>query len=324
MRVIVTLLSCALVAPTPGLGQEQTTQGRDLLLREFKPVSMLHAATHSVLRARFPVIDVHNHVNDADYAFPERVDPKKLLEAMDQLNVKQIVILTGKWGESLQSVVDSMVKPYPGRFLVFTQIDWSRIDERNFGELMASQIRDAVQRGARGLKVQKDLGLMVRNQSGRLVAVDDPRLDPIWAECGRLGIPVAIHLTDPEAFFHPVDATNERYEELQAHPDWSFCCPPKLPRKEEILDARNRVLARHPNTRFILLHVANWPENLDYVEQTLSRYPNAVVEFGARQAELGRQPRRTRQFFLNYSDRILFWNRLCPCSGHVPESLSLA
>ena len=119
------------------------------------------------------------------------------------------------------------------------------------------------------------------------------------------GIPVAIHVTDPEAFFHPVDATNERYEELMNHPDWSFYGP-NFPSKESILEARNRVFGRHPNTTFIALHVANWPENLDYVSEVLDRYPNVVVEFGARQAELGRQPRRARRFFLEYQDRILF------------------
>jgi predicted TIM-barrel fold metal-dependent hydrolase len=224
---------------------------------------------------------------------------------MNKCNVKQIVILTGAWGEKLQKVIDETVKPFPGRFIVLTQIDWSKIDEPDFSRMMVDQIRDAVRRGARGLKVLKEFGLGVRDKSGNLVAVDDPRLDPIWEECGRLGIPVAIHVTDPEAFFHPVDATNERYEELSRHPDWSFYGP-QFPSKDAILDARNRVFAKHPRTTFISLHVGNWPENLDYVSAMLRKYPNVVVEFGARQAELGRQPRRARRFFLEYKDRILF------------------
>ncbi|HEU4389867.1 MAG TPA: amidohydrolase family protein [Blastocatellia bacterium] len=275
-----------------------------LLLRDFKPKSMLHAPAHTISRARFPVIDVHQHTNDAS-GIGRHLPPAKVIEIMDQCNVKQIVILTGKWGEQLQKVIDEMVKPYPDRFIVFTQIDWTRIDEPDFSRMMVDQLRDAVRRGARGLKILKELGLTVKDKSGKLVTVDDPRLDPIWEECGRLGIPVAIHVTDPEAFFHPVDATNERYEELSRHPDWSFYGP-QFPSKESILDARNRVFARHPRTTFISLHVGNWPENLDYVSAVLRKYPNVVVEFGARQAELGRQPRRARRFFLDYQDRILF------------------
>jgi predicted TIM-barrel fold metal-dependent hydrolase len=279
-------------------------QKKTLLLKDFKPVSMLHAEVHKAERARFYVIDVHNHVNDA-LGIDDPVPPQRVLEVMDRTNVRTIVILTGMWGEKLQRVIDKMVKPYPGRFLVFTQIDWSKIDDPDFGRKMVAQLDDAVARGARGLKVLKDFGLEVRDQSGKLVAVDDPRLDPVWEECGRLGIPVAIHVTDPEAFFRPVDNTNERYEELTEHPDWSFFGP-KYPSKESIIAARDRMFARHPHTTFISLHMGNWPENLDYVGTMLDKLPNVMVEFGAREAELGRQPRRAREFFLKYQDRIMF------------------
>jgi len=284
---------------------------KPLLLRDFKPTSMLHAPLHNVYRSRFAVIDVHNHVNDARSAGREHTPPARVVEVMDRCNIQTIVILTGEWGDRLQRVLDEMVKPYPGRFMVFTQIDWSKIDDPSFAQEMVGQIDDAVARGARGLKVLKDFGLEVRYKSGRLLALDDPRLDPIWAECGRLGIPVSIHVTDPEAFFHPVDQYNERYEELLAHPDWSFYGP-RFPSKEAILEARDRVFARHPNTTFISLHVANWPENLDYVSHLLDRCPNVMVEFGAREAELGRQPRRARRFFLQYQDRICFGTDATP------------
>ena len=279
-------------------------QKKTLLLKDFKPVSMLHAAVHEVPRAKFYVIDVHNHVNDAA-GIDEHMAPERIVGVMNNTNVRTVVILTGMWGEKLQHVIDEMVKPYPGRFIVFSQIDWSKIDDPNFSQEMVAQLDDAVRRGARGLKVLKDLGLAVRDKSGKLIAVDDPRLDPVWEECGNLGIPASIHVTDPEAFFHPIDATNERYEELIEHPDWSFYGP-QFPSKESILAARDRVFARHPRTTFVALHVANWPENLDYVSGMLDKYPNVMVEFGAREAELGRQPRRAREFFLKYQDRIMF------------------
>jgi predicted TIM-barrel fold metal-dependent hydrolase len=284
---------------------QKVEQKKTLLLRDFKPKSMLHAPVHNVYRARFPVIDVHNHVNDARSPDRERIPPARVIEMMDNCNLQKIVILTGSWGEALQKVVDEMVKPYPGRFMVFTQLDWTNLDAPAFARQMVRQIDDAVARGARGLKITKELGLLVRYKSGKLLTVDDPRLDPIWAECGRLGIPVAIHVTDPEAFFHPLDATNERFEELIDNPDWSFYGP-QFPSKESIIEARDRMFAKHPNTTFISLHVGNWPEDLEYVSDLLNRHPNVVVEIGARVAELGRQPRRARRFFLEYQDRILF------------------
>ena len=276
-----------------------------LLLKDYDPKSMLHSPVHEVPRAKFPVIDVHNHVNDAGGVHGEEIPPAEVVRRMDHANVQTIVILTGMWGDKLQGVIDQMVKPYPGRFMVFLQLDWSKIDDPNFSAEMVTQLDDAVRRGARGLKVLKDLGLGVRDKSGKLIAVDDSRLDPVWEECGRLQIPVAIHTSDPEAFFTPVDNHNERYEELHENPTWSFYGP-KYPSKEALLAERNHIVEKHPHTTFIALHVANWPENLDAVSAWLDKYPNMYVEFGARQAELGRQPRRSRKFFLDYQDRILF------------------
>ena len=276
-----------------------------LLLKDFDPKPMLHVPSHEVPRAKFPVIDIHNHVNDPGGIHSEEIRPAEVVRRMDQANVEKIVILTGLWGEKLQGVIDKMVKPYPDRFIVFTQIDFSRIDDADFSSQQVAQLRDAVRRGARGLKVLKDLGLSDRDKSGKLVPIDDPRLDPIWEECGRLGIPVAIHTSDPEAFFTPVDNHNERYEELHENPSWNFYGP-GIPTKATLLAQRNHVFEKHPLTTFIALHVANWPENLDAVSAWLDTYPNMLVEFGARQAELGRQPRRAYKFFLDYQDRMLF------------------
>jgi uncharacterized protein len=276
-----------------------------LLLRDFDPKPMVHVAVHDVPRARFPVIDVHNHVNDAGGVHGEHIAPAEVVRRMDRANVQKIVILTGQWGVKLQGVLDEMVKPYPDRFIVFAQMDWSKIDDPNFTAMMVAQLDDAVQRGARGLKILKDLGLGVRDKSGEFIAIDDPRLDPVWEECGKLGIPVSIHSTDPEAFFRPLDNHNERYEELIQNPSWSFYGS-RFPSKEALLAQRNHIVEKHPRTTFIALHVANWPENLDAVSTWLDKYPNMYVEFGAREAELGRQPRRARKFFMDYQDRILF------------------
>src|SRR6266403_2651807 len=307
-----TLLPLALLAAALGSAQ-QTPIGykpaadadskKTILLKDFHPETALHSAKHEINRAKFPVFDVHNHTNDAR-GIGDRVDPKEMVERMDRLNVKTVVILTGGWGNDLQKIVDTMVKPYPGRFIVMTQIEWSKIDDPNFSHLMVQQLDDSVRHGARGLKILKELGLGVRDKSGKLIPVDDARLDPVWEECGRLRIPVFIHVADPEAFFHPIDASNERYEELMEHPDWSFYGQ-QFPSLEQLLEARNRVFARHPHTTFVSLHMG-WPENLDWVAGMLAKYPNVMVEFGAREAELGRQPGRTRELFLKYQDRIMF------------------
>jgi predicted TIM-barrel fold metal-dependent hydrolase len=285
-----------------------------LLLKDWDPKPMVHLKAHEVPKAKFYVIDIHNHVNDPGGVHGEEVPAAEVVSGMDRANVRKVVILTGMWGDKLQSVLDKMVKPYPDRFVVFAQMDWSKIDDPNFSAEMVAQLDDAVKRGARGLKVLKDWGLGVKDKNGKLVAIDDPRMDPVWEECGKLKIPVAIHSTDPEAFFTPTDKSNERYEELMHNPSWSFYGP-GIPDKQTLLEQRNHVFAKHPNTTFVALHIANWPENLDAVSNWLKKYPNMYVEFGAREAEMGREPRRAAKFFEEFQDRILFGTDAEP----VPE-----
>lgn len=302
----------ASAAPDAGDAGFDLAPGPALRLADFRPRSMLHAPAHQVPRARFPVVDFHQHVNDAFKDGALAYPPDKLVAMMDAINLRTLVILTGPpAGPDLDRLMDTLVRPFPGRFVLFTQVPWHRFEERRFVQRTVEDLRRAVARGVRGLKVLKELGLYVRDKAGKLVAIDDPRFDPIWRECGRLGIPVAIHSGDPEAFFTPTDRHNERLEELWMNPDWSFQGRdfPKLP---ALLEARDRVIARHPGTTFVALHVGGWPENLDYVSQLLTRHRNVHVELGARQAELGRQPRRARQFFIEHQDRVLFGTDFWP------------
>ena len=134
----------------PNAKEKQT-----LLLRDFHPESTLHVKATPVARAKFPVFDVHQHLDDA-LGIGSRMEPKDAVALMDKLNIKSVLILTGGWGANLQKIIDTMVKPYPGRFYVFTLIDWSKIDDPNFSQLMVKQLDDSVNRGARGLKILKE------------------------------------------------------------------------------------------------------------------------------------------------------------------------
>jgi predicted TIM-barrel fold metal-dependent hydrolase len=152
------------------------------------------------------------------------------------------------------------------------------------------------------------------------VKIDDARFDPMWDACGQLNLPVAIHISDPIAFFTPTDRFNERYEELNSHPDWSFHGG-EFPSNDELIAARNRVIARHPKTQFVVLHVGNFAEDLQNVSENLDRYPNMCVDLAARIGELGRQPRTARKFFDKYQDRIMFATDATPHGDEFPQQV---
>ena len=293
--------------------------GCPLALEDFQPRSMLHVPEHKVARAAFPVIDVHTHLSwsgglkGTDKSHVPGHARGAARGHGPQERADHVQPHRAARGRGSPRPSRASIAPCPAGFLSYTEPSWARLNEPGFPQKQADAIESAKNAGARGLKVLKTLGLFLRENitSGPLVKVDDPRFDPMWDACGRLGIPVSIHVSDPEAFFLPIDRFNERYDELGHHPDWSFHGR-DFPSNAEILAARDRMLARHPGTQFILHHVGHDAENLGFVSETLDRFPNTTVEIGARIGELGRQPRASRKFFEKYQDRILFGTDAVP------------
>ena len=294
---------------------QQSRKGNPLDLQDYEPKSMLHVAETPVEKARFPVIDFHTHLT-----WEKAATPKQLLAVMDRRNIRALVNVTGGYDEALRKAVATFDRAHPGRFLTFTEPAWKRANEPGYAKLQAEMVGQAKRDGARGLKVLKTLGLYLRDGAGKLVGVDDPRFDPMWEACAQLNLPVAIHVSDPAAFFQPIDRFNERFEELNNHPDWSFHGR-DFPSNEQILAARDRVFARHPKTTFVALHGGNFSEDLAQVGQSLDRFPNMNVDIAARIGELGRQPYTSRKFFEKYQDRILFGTDATPNGFEFPQQL---
>ena len=276
-------------------------------LRDYVPQSKLQVKTTEIQKPRFPVIDAHNHIN-AVFNPSEKTAVSELLARLDTAGVKVFVDLDGGWGEDvLQNHLDAYKSAAPQRFAHFGGVDWSKWPEQagKFGEWAANRLREQVRWGAQGLKIWKNFGLKVFDLEGKLVHLDDARLDPIWATAAELGIPVLIHVADPVAFFDPLDAHNERWEELKENPDWHFPSPP-YPAFNTIMDQLANLVYRHPQTTFIGAHVGCYAENLAWVAGLLDHAPNFFVDISARISELGRQPYTARRFFIDYADRILF------------------
>lgn len=279
-----------------------------LSLQDYRPVPQLVRKTTHPSRPRFPVVDAHNHLAAPFGGGWDQKPFDLLLEQLDQAGVVHYVDLDGGWGEDiLQRHLDQFKARAPERFSVFGGVAWEKWSElgHRFPEWAAQRLRHQKAWGADGLKIWKPLGLHVRDHEGRLVAVDDPRLDPLWETAAELGWPVIIHVADPVAFFQPLDETNERWEELHEHPDWHFPSPP-FPPFHRLMEAFYRLVKRHPRTVFIGAHVGCYAENLHWVGRMLDDLPNFYVDIGARLGELGRQPHTARRFFLRYADRILF------------------
>lgn len=291
----------------------QTTNGgqieQPLGFEEYDPVSTLKVAEHKVTRSKFPFIDVHNHqfgMNTQDLS--------KLVADMDALNMGVLVNLSGRgfsqqWEDGTSTITGAIAnvrKNYPKRFMVFTNPELKGIGSPGYGARAAKQIEDDVKAGAVGMKVYKSLGFSgIKDTDGKRVAVSDPRLDPIWAKCGELGIPVIIHTADPKSFWDPMDRYNERWLELKTHAGRKRSSNDPVP-FDSLMKEQHAVFARHPKTTFINAHMGWYPNDLRKLDSLMQKFPNMYVEIGAVIAELGRQPRASKQFFTKWQDRILF------------------
>jgi predicted TIM-barrel fold metal-dependent hydrolase len=284
------------LALSPGLAAAQT-----MTIEDYEPKSTLVVPQHAVPRAKFPFIDVHNH-QDTDLS-EESV--AAMVREMDALNMRVMVNLSGGQGEELLRAVRVLKGRYPKRFAVFANLDFDGIEQPGWGGRAAAQLEKDVRGGAQGLKIYKDFGMTVKDPQGRRVPADDPRVDPVWEKCAALAIPVLIHTAEPKSFFEPQDRYNERWLELKQFPRRARP-PSDYPAWEQLIGEQHRLFAKHPKTKFIDAHLGWLGGDLGRLGRLLDACPNVFTEIGAVLAELGRQPRFAREWFLKYQDRVMF------------------
>jgi uncharacterized protein len=291
--------------------------GQNMDMESYNPKSTLVVPEHLIKKAKYPFIDVHNHQWD----MPNQ-DLKALLADMNSLNMVVMVNLSGRsfdifhddYGgnemqnagiEKLNRSLLNVKNNANGRILIFTNIDFSGIDNPAWTKTAVEQLEKDVKAGAAGLKVYKDLGLEVKDKNGKRITVDDPRLDPIWEKCGELKIPVLIHTGEPSPFFDKMDNTNERWLELKLHPDRARPSS-SYPSWKTVMAEQHHIFSKHRNTTFIAAHFGWLAGNLQALGAMLDTLPNVQIEFAAILEEIGRQPKNARKFFIKYQDRILF------------------
>jgi len=304
------IIAAVLLSVFPAYAEEPAGDIRELKLRDWEPRSMMVTKVTEVPKPAFPAIDVHNHLGGgAEFLTAERVNA--YLQVMDDCGVDTVVNLDGGWDDELQQTLDALDNAHPGRFLTFALLNFDGIDEEGWTAREVERLRQSFNKGAKGLKIHKGLGLTFRYADGRLMPADDPKLDPIWHLCGELHRPVMIHTSDPAAFFTPLDRFNERWHELNEHSNWLFFGD-KFPAQAVLLAQFTHVVEKHPETTFIGAHFGNYAEDLQTVGQWLDKYPNLYIDIDARISELGRQPYSARRFIIKYQDRVMFGTDTTP------------
>lgn len=303
--LLLTILPVFVGAITTNAQEETTEPDRgtaifieDKMVKGYYPYSTMVAPFNPKTKPLYPVVDIHTH-------FPLDTDVQFLIRKMDELGLKRVVNLSGGWGDELDQKLNKFHRSFPGRIDIFFNIDFSRIDEDDFGNKIANDLKEAHANGVSGIKLFKNFGLTRKDKTGNIIALDDERLDPIWQMAGELDIPVLQHIADPTAFFEPIDEKNERWLQLARHPDWSFYGD-EFPSRSQLFAQRDRLITNHPNTKFIGAHIGSHADDLAAAAAVLEKHANFYVEISGRVAALGRQPYSARKFLMKYQDRVMF------------------
>ena len=299
---------------SPVYSQQTATEKMDF--EKYNPTSTLVVPEHHPHKAKFPFIDVHNHQWDV----PNQ-DIARLFRDMDSLHMQVMINLSGKsYKETRGKVngdfdvrdnsylvqsIERVKKTDATRLLFFTNLSFVDFGSKNWLSNTLAELDKDVKAGACGLKLYKDFGMSFKDEKGKIIAVDDSRLDAVWEKCGELHIPVIIHTADPKSFWDEEDEHNERWLELATHPDRKRSNTNPAP-WDTLMKQQHHLFAKHPHTNFIAAHFGWYANNLQYLDILLTAMPNMYVEFGAIIAEIGRQPKMASQFFAKFQDRILF------------------
>jgi uncharacterized protein len=254
-------------------------------------------------KTSYRVINVHHH-----WGNPDADAVRAQIDAMDAHGIAAAVNLdAGRTDGTLPGWIELQGK-YPGRFVnfaKFTAKDFERIKDPAFFEDLVRELERAAKMGIRGVKIWKDLGMIIRDGSGALLKIDDPRLDPFWVKCGELGLVVFIHTADPREYWVPLTYNSLHYPSRTE--EQQYYKIPGMPKWEELIEQRDNIVRKHPKTTFIGAHFGSMTFDLQGLAERLDRFPNLHVECAARLRILGRlSPKAVRDFYVKYQDRILF------------------
>ena len=283
-------------------GDGRTPEFPEPTITQYKPRTTLKTVQHPVPKAKFPVIDIHSHqptpISETQFA--------AVVRGMDANNLRVLVNASGAQGDRLTRAMAALkASKFKNRMVQFTDIDFRNVGP-GWAATAVAQLEADKKAGALGIgEISKAFGLRIKKADGTRLTIDDPDLDPVWEAAGRLNLPVLIHTAEPQEFFEPIDVTNERWLELALYRDRRYPAG-EFPRFEALMTERNRMFKKHPKTTFIAAHFAYHANDLARMATLFDEHPNVYTEVGAILAELGRQPRAARAFFLKYQDRILF------------------
>ena len=282
------------LAQAPPAGAKPPDQ---ILLKDYRPVSIHKVPLTTVPKARYPAIDMHSHPGAKT---PEEVD--RWVRVMDEVGIDKTVLLTGAHGAEFDRLVE-LYSRHPTRFELWCGFDYSGFDQPGYGPAAVRELERCVRQGAKGVGEEGDKGLGMGFGKARGLHLDDPRMAPLLDRCADLGLPVNIHVADPIWMYQRMDETNDG---MMNAVNWRLDDKPGLVDHAGMIAVLERAVSRHRRTTFVACHFANLDYDLDRLGRLLDRLPNLYADISARYAETAVTPRAAARFIARHQDRLVY------------------
>lgn len=270
-----------------------------------------------------PKADVHVHVWADRTTFAEQAQK-------DQFKLVNIVVDgAGSW-QSIEEQFEYAIlqqKAYPEQFKVITSFSIEGFHQADWKQKSLAWIDQCFDRGAIGIKVWKNIGMVLKDTDESNVMLDDQRLDDIFTHLEQTGKIVIGHLGEPLNCWLPLEemTTNNDRSYFEEHPQYHMYLHPDLPSYEDQMEARNNRLDKHPKLHFVGAHMASIEWSVDSLAAWFDRYPEATVDLAARIGQVFWQTQQDREkvrnFFIDYQDRLLYATDIVENGSSTPEEL---
>jgi predicted TIM-barrel fold metal-dependent hydrolase len=247
---------------------------------------------------------------DAHIHFPG--DHPDCLRLLDRLEVKVLNICfvhednQAAWRSQVE-IYQRLAAQSPHRFAWCTSFDLPRFDDPDYIDKVIAGLEQDIKAGAIACKIWKNIGMAVKKPSGEFLMIDDPLFEPIYTYLTRQNITLLLHIGEPLACWQPLVDNHPHYAYYLNNPQWHMYNKPEYPSHQALIEARDRMVAKHPRLRVVGAHLGSLEYDVAEVAKRLDRYPNFAVDTSARLMDLASQdPQAVRQFFRDYAGRILF------------------
>ncbi len=282
----------------------QFTYGQDinnLLLKDYRPVSIYNTPKTTINKAKFPVIDMHSHAYATSIA---EID--QWVTNMDQFGIEKTILLTFATGNKFDSLY-AIYSQYKGRFELWCGFDYTGYNEKGWAKKAVKELERCYTTGARGVGElgDKGEGLIYSHPTAAYgLHIDDKQLQPLIKKCGELGMPINIHVAEPYWMYETMDIHNDG---LMNGFTWRIDkSKDNILLHSELIKTLENAVRDNPNTTFIACHFANCSHDLTIVGSLLEKYPNLYADISARYAEVAPVPKYARAFIEKYSDKLLY------------------